>query len=623
MKGIKLCFRISMITLQPIQSSIKNLEMSDFNRPFTSMFNVTSFENNQGLYYESYGDIRLSHLSWKLVTYLDLDTLISKYAMIMKYYEATTEICKKMTERFGSVEISNTCELFMQQFSRATLPYLNEIDANHRSLMLAIGYTHTEETRIRRGLGSAFRRVANVLYGICSKIDIEFIISRIMELNRTKVNSLNLTPEKIRISQTETNHATQQIQKQQQKLEENLQFLQQQTNNSIKNINRLEFKTRILEQVLLFEVLLNKYAYETQNLVAILNTAIDGKLHTSMFTPQKLYRELLEIKMDIPIGNALPLEVNTETLIEFYRISEITIIHKNNYLIYVMEIPLISSDEYTMYHPIPLPIQYNGNTIILIDPELDYIGFSRDNEHFLTLRLEQWEKCVQATPYKICKDIQQIHYSAASELCVISLFTNHQSSSNNCKVKFLSLHSSIWHKLSQTNSWIYYSQPEIGTITCQNSSQTSKIEISGVGRLTLSPLCKIHIGNSILFTTNRPIKNTLHDIIPDYKKNNLMKLLEESVKNVLPQNITDNILSKDLNHLVNIASDISKLPHVSSEPLLILRIEFYVITIYVFAIFFAMTISIIIYKLRINRIKTYNPEIPDSKSSISQVDIQV
>lgn len=612
-----------MITLQPIQSSIKNLEMSDFNRPFTSIFNVTSFENNQGLYYESYGDIRLSHLSWKLVTYLDLDTLISKYAMIMKYYEATTEICKKMTGHFGSVEISNICELFMQQFSRATLPYLNEIDANHRSLMLAIGYTHTEETRIRRGLGSAFRRVANVLHGICSKIDIEFIISRIMELNRTQVNSLNLTPEKIRISQTETNHTTQQIQKQQQKLEENLQFLQQQTNNSIENINRLEFKTRILEQVLLFEVLLNKYAYETQNLVAILNAAVDGKLHTSMFTPQKLYRELLEIKMDIPIGNALPLEVSTETLIEFYRISEITIIHKNNYLIYVMEIPLISSDEYTMYHPIPLPIQYNGNTIILIDPELDYIGFSRDNEHFLTLRLEKWEKCVQATPYKICKDIQQIHYSAASELCVISLFTNHQSSSNNCKAKFLSLHSPIWHKLSQTNSWIYYSQPEIGTITCQNSSQTSKIEISGVGRLTLSPLCKIHIGNSILFTTNRPIKNTQHDIIPDYKKNNLMKLLEESVKNVLPQNITDNILSKDLNHLVNIASDISKLPHVSSKPLLILRIEFYVITIYVFSIFFAMTISIIIYKLRINRIKTYNPEIPDSKSSISQVDIQV
>jgi len=489
--------------------------------------------------------------------------------------------------------------------------------------MLAIGYKQTEENRIRRGLGYAFRRVANVLHGICSKINIEFIINKIIELNKTKASSLNLKPEKTMISQTETNHTTQQIEKQQQKLEENLRFLQQQTNNSIKNLNKLEFKTKILEQVLIFEVLLNKYAYETQNLVAVLNAAVDGKVHTSMFTPQKLLRELLEIKMDIPIENALPLEVNTETLTEFCRISEITIIHKDNYLIYVMEIPLISSDENTMYHPIPLPIRNNANNIILIDPETDYVGFSRDNEHFLTLRLEQWEKCIQATPYKICKDIQQIHHSAGSELCVISLITNHKSSPNNCKLKFVSLNSPIWHKLSQTNSWIYYSQPDLETITCQNSPQSSKIEIAGVGRLTLSPLCKIHIGNSILFTTNRPVKNTQFDIIPENYNNNLLTFLEESVKNVLPQNITNIIIIKDLNHLAKIAYDISKLSHVSSEPLLILRIEFYVVIIYVFSIFFAITISIIIYKLRINRIKSYNPEIPDSTSNGSQMDIQV
>jgi len=134
----------------------------------------------------------------------------------MKYYEATMDICKKITENFGSVEISNTCELFIQQFSRATLPYLNEIEANHHSLMLAIGYERTEENRIRRGLGHAFRRVANVLHGMCSKIDLEFIINKIIELNRTKASSLNLKSEKTRISQTETNHTTHQIKKQQQ-----------------------------------------------------------------------------------------------------------------------------------------------------------------------------------------------------------------------------------------------------------------------------------------------------------------------------------------------------------------------------------------------------------------------
>jgi len=87
MNEIKTCFRIILIILQPTEPSIKNLETIDFHRPFMSIFNVTSFGINQGAHYESYGEVRLSHLSWNLVIYLDLDTIISKYVMIMKYYE--------------------------------------------------------------------------------------------------------------------------------------------------------------------------------------------------------------------------------------------------------------------------------------------------------------------------------------------------------------------------------------------------------------------------------------------------------------------------------------------------------------------------------------------------------
>jgi len=187
--------------------------------------------------------------------------------------------------------------------------------------------------------------------------------------------------------------------------------------------------------------------------------------------------------MDIPIGNTLPLEVSPENLIEFYRISEITIFYKDNYLIYVLEIPLISIEEYTMYHPIPLPIPHNFNTIILVEPEIDYIGFSRDNENFLSLGQEQWEKCIRVKPYKICTGIQQIHHNAESELCVVSIITDSKSSPNNCKLKVVSLSTPIWHKLPQTNSWIYYIQPEIGTITCRNSSETSTIEIMGLQKI--------------------------------------------------------------------------------------------------------------------------------------------
>jgi len=80
-------------------------------------------------------------------------------------------------------------------------------------------------------------------------------------------------------------------------------------------------------------------------------------------------------------------------LTEFLRISEITIFTQKNYLIFVIEIPLLLNEKYTVYHPIPLPIPHIDRTIVLIDTEVEYLALSSDNEKFFTLSTEQWEKC--------------------------------------------------------------------------------------------------------------------------------------------------------------------------------------------------------------------------------------
>jgi len=65
--------------------------------------------------------------------------------------------------------------------------------------------------------------------------------------------------------------------------------------------------------------------------MAIINSAMNDKLHTSMFTSERLLTELREIKMNLPVGTALPLEIETESLTEFLRISDLTIMHREHY----------------------------------------------------------------------------------------------------------------------------------------------------------------------------------------------------------------------------------------------------------------------------------------------------
>ncbi|KAE9521974.1 hypothetical protein AGLY_017626, partial [Aphis glycines] len=459
--GVAVQMRRKFGNLTQLQPSINDSDQRNHHQ----VFNLTAFKNQQGIYYESHGVARLSHVSWELVISLDVQLLISKYHVIMAHYQATTTICEKMKNRLGNVEIEEICSLFIQRFSRATLPYLNEIEANHISIMLAM---NNDDNRIRRGLGQTFRRMANVLYGLCSKIDVEFIINQITELNRSKVPSKSNIPEKIRFLQAEVNHSTQQLELQQQKVEQNLQYLQAQANLNIQNLNKLAFRTKVLEQSLLFELVLSKYAYETQNLISIINSALDGKMPTSVFTPQHIIKELLEIKVDLPIGNTFPVEVNIESLNEILRISEKNIFFKDNYLIYVIEISLITSEEYSIYHPIPLPIPHSEQTIFLVDPEIDYLSVSRDNENFIALDNVKWEECITLKPYKVCRGNQHVQHCAESDVCVVSLLVNNQFNPDHCKVKIVSLKAPIWHQLVQTNSWIYYTQREVSTITCTN-----------------------------------------------------------------------------------------------------------------------------------------------------------
>lgn len=176
------------------------------------------------------------------------------------------------------------------------------------------------------------------------------------------------------------------------------------------------------------------YAYETQNLISLINTALDVKIHTSVLTPEHIIKNLFEIKIDLPIGNTFLLEVNTESLNNILQISEKTIFFKDNCFISVIEISLVSNDEYSLYQPIPLPILHSEETIFLVDPEINYLGVSKDNENVIALDNKKWKKCITLKPYRVCKGNQHIKHCEESDVCVVSFLVNNHFNPDHCKV---------------------------------------------------------------------------------------------------------------------------------------------------------------------------------------------
>ncbi|KAL4112117.1 hypothetical protein QTP88_015965 [Uroleucon formosanum] len=483
-------------------------------------YNITILPDHKGLYYESHGMIQTSHTTWNLVTYVDIKVLTTNYDKLMTQYIEMETICKQMITNFCNAEIENICNQFLHQFATTTRPYLYEIQINRHNAMLSIEHNSNNKIRNRRGLGGTFKHLINVLYGAYSKIDTEFIFKQILELTKNKIQNINLVKEKTRVVQAEildANHTLQEITEHHQKFENNLRYLQGLTKESIVNINRLELKNKLLEQAFLFEVILNQYAYETQNLIAIINAALDGKIHTSVITPRKLIQELTEIKISLPMGNSLPIELIPESMPNLFKISEKTIFVQDEYLIFSIEIPLVASKVFNVYRLIPLPILYSTNTVILIEPEVEYLVINNDNEEFFTITGKQWEAYVNLGTYKLCKGGQTFHRRSRSNLCEVALLA-YQTIPETCKIKLVTLTTPIWDKLMDSNAWLFYTQPTL--VTIKNIKLPSDVK----------EIAELNFG--ILFSLELPNKLT--------KEEFTQKSLEEKIELLLNQSEDDN-----------------------------------------------------------------------------------
>lgn len=212
--------------------------------------------------------------------------------------------------------------------------------------MSAIGYQTSYYMRSRRSFGRVLGQAANILYEIVANVDVDLVFNNILSLNMEKQVNVNLVHEKILIEQTqisETNKTLNFIIENQNELQKNIQILNEQVQLLTENVDKLLVETTLLEQSLVFEVILNQFAFEIQNLIVIINSAIHGKVHASVVSSKDLVKELKEIKIYLPLGTAFPIEINSDVFTELYKVSDILIVQKSEYLAFVVKIPLISS----------------------------------------------------------------------------------------------------------------------------------------------------------------------------------------------------------------------------------------------------------------------------------------
>jgi len=133
--------------------------------------------------------------------------------------------------------------------------------------------------RTKRGLINLVGRVANVLFGVCDDTDAEYFYSKIRDLEVSNSSVSKSSDTQIQVMQSiisNVNSSLLEINKNEINLADKYSYLLREMQAEKTAIGILNFKTVLEERISFLNIILAQYAFETGNLLNIINMALQG-----------------------------------------------------------------------------------------------------------------------------------------------------------------------------------------------------------------------------------------------------------------------------------------------------------------------------------------------------------
>ncbi|KAL4132497.1 hypothetical protein QTP88_009636 [Uroleucon formosanum] len=211
--------------------------------------------------------------------------------------------------------------------------FLSEISSNKEHVMKIIDQPKNSY-RSKRGLINLVGRVANVLFGVCDDTDVEYFYSKIRDLESSNSRISKSSDAQIQIMQSiisNVNSSLLEINKNEINLADKYNFLLHEMQTEKAAIGTLNFKTALEERISLLNIILTQYAFETGNLLNIINMALQGFVHSSILDTNTFKNQLKDIKAQLPIGEGIPIDLDNSGISELLRLITTNIVYIENY----------------------------------------------------------------------------------------------------------------------------------------------------------------------------------------------------------------------------------------------------------------------------------------------------
>jgi len=249
---------------------------------------------------------------------------------------------------------------------------------------------------------------------------------------------------------------------------------------------------------------------------AILNSQ-KGILQPHIITPAQIVRQIKASQADIPAELTLPIPLSATHQNLIVNIINLDVFIQDNFLVYVIRLPLTNHVKYNVYHVLPLPIRIedDSNKFIFILPEREYLLVDTAKRYYARLGLNEFKDCKLITSrYRVCKQSGPVQLTHLHEECEVEMLQSLRAIPRSCSQRIAEINQTAWTQLDG-NEWLYVApRPDTLTILCPKQEPTD-IVIEGTGRLGLHSNCKAY-GTRVLIQAQAVVSanNSEKDIIP-------------------------------------------------------------------------------------------------------------
>jgi hypothetical protein len=182
---------------------------------------------------------------------------------------------------------------------------------------------------------------------------------------------------------------------------------------------------------------------------AIINSQ-KGVLQQQIITPAQIMKHMKASQADMPPELSLPLPMSAAYHHLFLRIVDFDVFLKENFLVYIIRLPLTNSINYNVHHVLPLPIQVRNteSKFIFLLLERKYLLMDTAKQYFARLRADELTHYKSiSSRRRVCKQTQPLQLTHLDDECEAQMFQAVRTIPPTYSQRIAELNQTIWTQL--------------------------------------------------------------------------------------------------------------------------------------------------------------------------------